>query len=619
MQILRTAMIAVLSLMIVDPAMAQRRAPEAPDDSKKRRRRRAPDAPDHGWKVRKAPVVSSFTPAAGPPRSVVVIRGRHFGPAVRVRFNGRWLRIVSRSRGQLQVKVPRRSVTDNFVINKPGFADVTSAAQFQVIRRAKIKRFFPPRGDAGITVEIRGKNFLTTDQIFVGNLPMRITAVGPRRITAVVPRGAISGPISIKRSGAVAAVSRRIFIISLPQPVIAAFAPTRGAPGTVVRITGSNFDTTDTVKLGGRALAVRSRAPSHIDVVIGANRAGPFVIMGRGGRRAVSRGTFSVIRPPKVKRFRPAFGPAGTRIVIFGAGFLPGDQPYLGAAMLTVRTISDRQIVAELPNGAASGRISVRRGPAAYFARRGAFNVISTPQITSISPPAAPPGSLVTVHGSNFMPKPSVLLAGIRLRIVRRGPNSLTVRIPANGRTGRIVVVTRGGSAHSPANFVLNRYAGITSLFPLRGLPGTRVKITGNDFHPGMRIFLGRVELPVTRLLRNSCVVVIPPGVPSGRMTMESHGRRTVSRMAFTVEQPRPEVAFTFSPQTARRGNEVTLQLTPGRQSVTVFFNGRPLPKKVLAGGRTLVVTVPGDARSGYFELEYNGRRYRADRVLRVR
>jgi len=50
-----------------------------------------------------------------------------------------------------------------------------------------------------------------------------------------------------------------------------------------------------------------------------------------------------------------------------------------------------------------------------------------------------------------------------------------------------------------------------------------------------------------------------------------------------------------------------------------VFFDGRPLPKKVMQGGRQLVVTIPGDARSGYFELEHRGERYRAKQIFRVR
>ena len=101
---------------------------------------------------------------------------------------------------------------------------------------------------------------------------------------------------------------------------------------------------------------------------------------------------------------------------------------------------------------------------------------------------------------------------------------------------------------------------------------------------------------------------------------VQSFGRRVKHRQLFTVDVPVPEISFTISPTTVVRGNEVTLTVTPaGKSPLTVYFNGRPLPKKTLHGGRTLVVIVPSDSRSGYFEIEYQGRRYRSRQQLRVR
>jgi hypothetical protein len=76
--------------------------------------------------------------------------------------------------------------------------------------------------------------------------------------------------------------------------------------------------------------------------------------------------------------------------------------------------------------------------------------------------------------------------------------------------------------------------------------------------------------------------------------------------------------AFTFSPNPAKRGAEVEIRPSIALETATVYFNGRPLPKKVLSNGRVLVVTVPGDAESGYFELEWQGIRVRAADRLNV-
>jgi hypothetical protein len=65
-----------------------------------------------------------------------------------------------------------------------------------------------------------------------------------------------------------------------------------------------------------------------------------------------------------------------------------------------------------------------------------------------------------------------------------------------------------------------------------------------------------------------------------------------------------------LSPTTAKRGQRVELQLDPPAQNVMVYLNGRKVPKRVQ--GNTLTVVVPGWARSGHFEVEWEGRRYRS-------
>jgi hypothetical protein len=64
---------------------------------------------------------------------------------------------------------------------------------------------------------------------------------------------------------------------------------------------------------------------------------------------------------------------------------------------------------------------------------------------------------------------------------------------------------------------------------------------------------------------------------------------------------------------TAQRGKQLEIEVIPFHGDVKVFFNGRPMPKKVY--NDTLVVTIPSTANSGYFEVEWQGRRYRSNRV----
>lgn len=287
--------------------------------------------------------------------------------------------------------------------------------------------------------------------------------------------------------------------------------------------------------------------------------------------------------------------------------------------MLTVRTVSDSAIVAELPNGVASGPLRVQRGSQKVQAR-GRFEVAMGPVISNVVPAAASAGATISVQGRNFTPDASVLLSGQRLLVSRRrGTEELIVQIPASARSGRLTVVTRAGSAQSPVLFTVAQPAVLTSFFPLHGPPGTRLTLRGQNFHAGMRVLLGETELKELQRSPTTLVVQVPEGARSGLLQLESHGKRLPSRIAFTVDAPRPDFEFSVAPASARRGEEVTLTLTPPHQEAAVFFDGRPLPVKVLQGGKLLVVTIPGDARSAHFEVEIAGKRFRSRQIFKVR
>jgi hypothetical protein len=613
----------------------RRRAPPSPgspqpgrdtaDTAKRRKPREAPKDPNQGWKVRKRPEITSFAPAQGAPGSVVTIFGRYFGRTTVVRFNGRTLPILRRARGQMAVRIPRKAASDHFVLAKPGFRDVSSAKTFFVTRRPQIRKVRPLRGTPGVIVRVRGQHFLPTDTLLINNLPLHVLKIRPRGIKARLPKGAVSGRLSIRRGNRIVASSKFVFQVALPPPLVTGISPLSGSPGTVVRLTGRNFDTKDIVRLAGRKVPIRSRSNTMFEVVIGRHNTGRFAITGPGGRLAHPKPVFTIIRPARLKSFSPKFGPPGTRIRIFGNHFLPSDRPYLNNRALTVRTTSATQIVAEIPAGVASGFITLRRGTRIFRLRRrrGLFRVQLAPALVAVRPAAAPPGALIEIQANNLDKSVSVLLSGQRLRIVKRNlrANTIWVKLPGRARTGRLVVVTSAGSSSWRRNFVITQYASLRAFFPLAGVTGTTIRVKGANFHKGVRVYLGKYELQVTRILPTQLWARIPATVPptSGRIIVQSYGRKVASPLKFRLTAAPPEVAFRVAPLRVYRGGEVTLFLTPPRRYVSVYYNGRLLPKRVLRNGAQLVVTIPADAKSGYFEIEYRGRRYRAKSRVRVR
>lgn len=585
-----------------------------------RGKRRAPTAGDN-LPVRNPPELDRFFPETGVPGCEVTLKGKNFDDTTSVRFNGRALQVISRNPTELKVRIPTGPAvaSDRFVISKSGFTDVTADKVFGVVRPPVIASFSPTRGAPGTAVTLSGQHFLSGDEFVLGETTLRTGRVAATRATVTIPDGAASGRFGIRREGKLVASARASFEVTGQAPQILAFAPQGGPRGTVVHITGKNFLPSDRIELDGRRLEVRARGADFVDVVIGSHGSGRFVLLGADGRRAESGGSFRVMRPLAVTTFAPNFGPPGTRVTIDGAGFQEGDSVVVGAAVLTVRRISESSIVAELPAGVQSGPVCVQRGRQRHCAR-GRFEVLLPPAILALTPLSAPPGATVTISGRNFLPDTSVLLSGQQLPILRRRlPEEVLVQIPADARSGRLTVVTKAGSAQSPVLFQVTRYAEISSFFPLHALPGAKVTIRGAHFHPGLKAFLGELQLPEVSRRPGELVVRIPAGARSGPIVLESYGKKLPSGIKFTVDEPKPEIEFVVTPTSGARGSEVTITVSPPRDGITVFFDGRPLPKRVLQGGRVLVVTIPSDARSGHFELELEGQRYRSKQVFRVR
>jgi hypothetical protein len=101
-----------------------------------------------------------------------------------------------------------------------------------------------------------------------------------------------------------------------------------------------------------------------------------------------------------------------------------------------------------------------------------------------------------------------------------------------------------------------------------------------------------------------------PPPPDPGAST----NTRVVAPPAPDVPPPAPAAALTvtLSTTTAARGNEINIYVNPARAPLIVYYRGRVLPKKTDASGTVLTVTIPADAVSGHFEVEWAGQRFRS-------
>ena len=80
-----------------------------------------------------------------------------------------------------------------------------------------------------------------------------------------------------------------------------------------------------------------------------------------------------------------------------------------------------------------------------------------------------------------------------------------------------------------------------------------------------------------------------------------------------------PAFAFDFSPTLARWGEEVKIRVPFSAESVTVYLNGTPLPKRLSDDNRTIRITIPSGSKTGYLELERKGARVRGAEPIQIR
>src|SRR5262249_23494835 len=143
---------------------------------------------------------------------------------------------------------------------------------------------------------------------FNGTPAVTFNVVSNTQITATVPEGATTGPISVITPGGTI-TSTTNFTVAV-SPTLSGFAPTSGPPGTAVNIFGTNFTGATGVSFNGTAATtfnVVSSTQITATVPVGAT-SGPITVTTPGGS-ITSTTTFTVPPIGIISGFTPTSGP----------------------------------------------------------------------------------------------------------------------------------------------------------------------------------------------------------------------------------------------------------------------------------------------------------------------
>jgi len=215
-----------------------------------------------GYTFVQNPTITSFTPTTGITGLIITITGTNLTGATALTFGGVPAASFTVVNATTITAVVGSGASGNISVTTPG--GTASRGGFTYIPMPDVISFTPTTGTINTTVTITGTNFTGASDVRFGGIPAgSFTVVSPTTITATVLGGS-SGAVRVTTPGGADSLNGFTFI-QPPAPVVTSFAPTNGAVGTVVTITGNNFNTTPSLNYVyfGPARAVVSSANAN--------------------------------------------------------------------------------------------------------------------------------------------------------------------------------------------------------------------------------------------------------------------------------------------------------------------------------------------------------------------
>ena len=332
--------------------------------------------------------------------------------------------------------------------------------------------------------------------------------------------------------------------VSVSAPTISGFTPPSGPPGTVVTITGTHLDAATTVNFNGVKGTIASDTSTKITVRAPAGASTGYIKVKTPFGSTTSATVFTYTGPT-ITGFTPSSGGSGTQVTITGTLLaLPTEVDFNGKAGRILCGVpipcTNKQIVVEPPVGVTTGPIKVIAASGSVISVPNFFS--TGPTITGFSPSSGPPGTVVTITGTNLaLPAGSGTSSGVTFNgrpatLVNDTNTIITVKVPTGATTGHIVIANNGsGASAASATTFTDAGPTITGFSPSWGPPGTVVTITGTNLSPAQVAVNGRPAIVVSDTT-GTVTVKVPTAATTGYITVTNPFGSATSASEFAVE-----------------------------------------------------------------------------------
>ena len=312
---------------------------------------------------------------------------------------------------------------------------------------------------------------------------------------------------------------------------------------------------------------------------------------------------------PTITRYSPVFGGAGMSVTLTGTNLTGATQVSFADVVTTQFTVNSAgtQLVATVPatTGVRTGPIGVIT-PHGLATTPGIYTFWPTPTLATGSatfvPNAGPPGTTISVRGTNFTGATSVRVGTMAVAFTVTSDTRITFTIPAGLVSGRVTVTGPGGAALSTTSLIVTVPGAptIISATPNGGTVGTIATITGTNFIGTTQVKFNTQPTTAFTVVNNTTITVpIPFGATTGYVTVTNAVGSATSPLTLMVVTP---VISSFTPTSGRAGTVVTLS-GYNMVGVTALKVGTTNLPFTSVSATQLTTTIPAGATSGRFEV----------------
>jgi uncharacterized repeat protein (TIGR01451 family) len=300
------------------------------------------------------PIITEVHPRIGQPNTYVNLYGINLSTTTSVKINGVNAPFGVPGVNQIMATIPPNATSGPLVVTTQ-YGSVVALDPFLVQTGKPIITSFRPEGGAAqATVIIEGLDLARPTAVKFNGTAAPFTGTADTQITATVPEGATTGPISVSTSAGTTVSSNSFFV----APRLTSFSPAAGVAGDTVRIKGANLTPLLAARFREAAAAVQSASTNEIVATVPDEATtGSINVITPAGIVAMTN-SFTVA--PTIRQFRPANGSAGTAVTIYGTGLSDVTAvAFAGKKAPAFAVMSSTQLVAQVPAQPASGPISV--------------------------------------------------------------------------------------------------------------------------------------------------------------------------------------------------------------------------------------------------------------------